>query len=61
MNRRLSDRAHRLAPHSEEAGRPLTAMDGLIAATATVHDLTLVTRNVSDFEATLKVILNPWN
>jgi predicted nucleic acid-binding protein len=45
---------------SEAAGRPMGAMDGFIAATAEAHGLTLVTRNVSDFEATNKAIINPW-
>ncbi len=35
--------------------------DALIAATALVHGLTVVTRNVSDFEATGVQILNPWS
>jgi len=34
--------------------------DGLIAATALVHDMTVVTRNVVDFEATGVRVLNPW-
>lgn len=34
--------------------------DGLIAATALVHDLVLVTRNVADFEDTGVTLLNPW-
>jgi len=46
--------------HSEAAGRPIGAMDALIAATVRVHDLTLVTRNASDFESTVKAIVNPW-
>ena len=41
-------------------GRPLAAADGLIAATALAHDLTLVTRNTRDFEATGVRLLNPW-
>lgn len=36
------------------------APDGLIAATALEHDLTLVTRNVKDFAAFGVAILNPW-
>jgi predicted nucleic acid-binding protein len=32
-----------------------------IAATALVHGMTVVTRNVSDFEPTGVAILNPWN
>ncbi len=34
--------------------------DGLIAATALVHGMTVVTRNVADFEPTGVPTLNPW-
>jgi predicted nucleic acid-binding protein len=34
--------------------------DALIAATALVHGMTVVTRNVADFEATGASVLNPW-
>jgi len=34
--------------------------DGLIAATAKVHDLILVTRNVADFDDAGVSIVNPW-
>lgn len=36
-------------------------VDGLMAATAIVHDLTLVTRNVSDVERTGVEVLNPFS
>jgi toxin FitB len=42
------------------AGRPLSTADGLIAATAFEHDLTLVTRNVPDFDGLGVTIVNPW-
>lgn len=35
--------------------------DALIAATALVHGLTVVTRNVKDFSATGVELLNPWS
>ncbi|WP_228457233.1 type II toxin-antitoxin system VapC family toxin [Serratia symbiotica] len=34
--------------------------DALIAATALVHGMTVVTRNVPDFEPTGVQIINPW-
>lgn len=40
--------------------RPRGDVDGLIAATAIVHDLILVTRNVEDFEDTDATVINPW-
>lgn len=40
--------------------RPRGDVDGLIAATAIVHDLILVTRNVKDFEDTDATVINPW-
>lgn len=34
--------------------------DALIAATALVHGMTVVTRNVKDFEPMGVAVLNPW-
>lgn len=39
---------------------PRSDRDALIAATAFVHGMTVVTRNVDDFEPTGVAILNPW-
>ncbi len=48
-----SARLHVPAPHP--------VRDGLIAATALVHGMTIVTRNVADFEPTGVLTINPWN
>lgn len=39
---------------------PMPEMDALIAATAMVHDLTLVTRNTRDFQRAGVALLDPW-
>ena len=56
----VADEWGRLVARRGAAGHPILAMDALIAATARVHSLTLVTRNVSDFSPSLKSVLNPW-
>jgi len=39
---------------------PVPVIDGLLAATARVHDMTLVTRNVADLERSDVRLLNPF-
>jgi predicted nucleic acid-binding protein len=39
---------------------PKSERDALIAATALVHSMTVVTRNTKDFEYTGVLLLNPW-
>jgi predicted nucleic acid-binding protein len=39
---------------------PIPIRDGYIAATALVHGMTVVTRNVADFEPKGVPVLNPW-
>lgn len=41
--------------------RPEHALDKFIAATALIHDLTIVTRNVDDFSGTGAALLNPFS
>ena len=40
---------------------PCSIPDSLIAATALVHGMTVVTRNVADFASTGVVMINPWD
>lgn len=42
-------------------GKALGYADSLIAATAQAHDLTVVTRNTSDFTAAEIALVNPWD
>jgi predicted nucleic acid-binding protein len=51
-----------IAQHSAALQVPRTRpwADAFIAATALVHGMTVVTRNVSDFEPTGVAVLNPW-
>ncbi|MFB9951843.1 type II toxin-antitoxin system VapC family toxin [Rhizobium puerariae] len=69
LRRLRHDHADRILPVTDqiavEWGRiaaigPRGDIGGLIAATAIVHDLILVTRNVRDFEDTDVSIVNPW-
>ncbi len=56
----IADRWGELVARREAAGRPIGVMDAFIAATASVHGLTLVTRNTQDFLTVVKQIVNPW-
>lgn len=56
----IADASGGLMARCESMGRPLEARDAFIAATAEVYGRTLVTRNTSDFEPTLKAIISPW-
>jgi predicted nucleic acid-binding protein len=57
----VADRWGLLAATAKREGKPLSTMDGLLAATALHHNLTVVSRNVSDFADTRVQVLNPWN
>ena len=56
----IADRWGVLAAEAKRAGRPLSVVDGLLAATALHHGFTLVSRNVRDFAHLQVPTLNPW-
>ena len=59
-DRRVADCWAQLAVGGIKIGRPLPAIDSLIAATAIAHNLTIATRNIRDFEAAGVKVINPW-
>lgn len=50
----------RLQGNAEQTGSPLPVMDSLIAATAFIHHLIVVTRNVKDLARCQVEVFNPW-
>lgn len=57
----IADRWGLLSAEARRKGRLLSAVDGLLAATALHHNLTIVSRNVSDFADTHAPVVNPWH
>jgi len=49
-----------LTAELEKKGKPMTIIDSFIAATALAHDLTIITRNESDFISADVQLLNIW-
>jgi toxin FitB len=49
-----------LTANAASSGRVIPVSDGLIAATALHHGLTLMTRNIADFTATGVTLIDPW-
>ena len=60
IDKAIADRCGLLSAAAKRAGRPLSAIAGLLAATALHHGLTMVSRNISDFASTQVPVLNPW-
>ena len=56
----IADRWGLIAAEAKRKGSALSAIDGLLAATALQHNLTIVSRNISDFTNTRVPTLNPW-
>jgi len=56
----IADRWGLLTAEAKRKGKPLSIIDGLLAATALHHNLTIVSRNTNDFANTHVPVLNPW-
>lgn len=56
----VADRWGLLAAAARRQGKALSVIDGLLAATALHHNLTIVSRNVSDFASLPVAVVNPW-
>ena len=56
----IADRWGLLAAEAKRKGKALAIIDGLLAATAIQHNLTIVSRNAGDFTGTQVQVLNPW-
>ena len=57
----VADAWGREVARREALRRRIEPMDAFIAATALVHELTVVTRNTADFKSSVKAVINPWS
>jgi len=57
----IADQWGSITAAAKAMGRTIHAMDALLAASAFVHELTLVTRDQSDFEGVGIALFCPWS
>ncbi len=57
----VADRWSILAGEAKRKGTPIGTVDGILAATALHHNLTVVICNVSDFRRMPAPVVNPWD
>jgi toxin FitB len=60
VTKAIGERWAALSARAQEKGIQPSVIDGLVAATALEHNLTLVTRNEKDFEKLGVALVNPW-
>jgi toxin FitB len=60
IDQEVADRWGHLSGLTSARGANVAVIDGLLAATATHYDLTLVTRNTKDVAPTGVSLFNPW-
>ena len=56
----IAERWGMISAQARTSGTQLAVVDGLMAATALHHNLTLVTRNIKDVQVAGITTLNPW-
>ena len=61
LDLRVATKWGSLQGNAEKIGKPMPAIDGLIAVSGYCHNCTVVTRNTSDMEQSTADLLNPWN
>ncbi len=60
VDEEVAERWGLIMANAANRGLALPVIDGLIAATALIHGMTVVTRNVSDLQGTGAPVMNPW-
>ena len=60
INEEIAERWGSLMTEARRVGKSLGVVDGLLAATALEHGLTLATRNIKDFARLGVSLSNPW-
>lgn len=60
VDREIAERSARFRAEAVRSGRPPSIIDVLIAGTASVNDMVVVTRNVRDFTNLDIDVINPW-
>jgi predicted nucleic acid-binding protein len=56
----IADRWGLIAADAKRGGKDLSVIDGLLAATALHHNLTVISRDTSNFTNARVQVLNPW-
>jgi toxin FitB len=57
----IGDAWGKVVARTDKTGQPANTMDAFLAATAELHQLTVVTRNIGDFRKLTNSVINPWN
>lgn len=57
----IGDAWGKVVARADKDGQPTNTMDAFLAATAELHQLTVVTRNIGDFRKLTTSVINPWN